>query len=212
MKLSAIRMRSTTGSTKATGRAARRASASAVLLLATALALSGCGAANPAHAATVNGAVISTQQIQSVAREISVQTKAQQPIPPTQILAILIEGKFALAAQTAAGKGISTDDARRIVAEQLKWNDPSPEAVEFFRNVIAVEATANDPAEAKAVSIAAANAVIKVNPRYGTDFNAKTHEMVAEAPNWIAPVAVPAPAPSAPAPAPDPYAPPAPNN
>lgn len=200
------------GATQGSRSTTRHASAFAVLVLSAVLALSACGSSDPADAATVNGDVISTHDVQAVAHEINIARQAQQPVVPSDILAILIEGKFALQARAAAGKAVSADEARTVVAEQLHWKDPSPEAVDFFQHVIAVEAARQDPAETKTVSTALANATISVNPRYGTDFNLKTRQMANEAPDWIQPVEVPAAPTPDEAPGPVPAPPPPPRN
>jgi uncharacterized protein YpmB len=167
---------------------ARRAAAPAALALTAALALSACSHSAD-DAAIVNGYAITVDQAQTVAREYNELTgqSGANGATPDKTLAVFIEGHFALQEQSKAGQGVSADDARRIMKDQMQVKDPSPTLVNFYRNVIAVEAARQDPAATKKVQAAIEKADITINPRYGSSFDVKQRTVLDPQPDWIKP-------------------------
>lgn len=161
----------------------------AVLALTGTLALTGCGD-DPRNAAVVNGEAITVKDAQTVAHEYNELTgqTGSGGVTPDKTLAIYIEGHFALKQQRAAGQGVSADDARRIMEEQVHMKHPSETLVEFYRRVIAVQAARQDPATVKKIQSQLEKADITINPRYGDSFDVKQRTVVAPAPDWIKPV------------------------
>lgn len=158
----------------------------AVLALSATLALSACSH-DANDAAIVNGHAITVDQAQTVAREYNDLTgqNAATGATPDKTLAIFIEGYFALQEQARIGQGVSADDARRIMREQMHVKDPSDTLVDFYRNVIAVETARQDPKATKKIQTQIEKADITINPRYGSSFDLKQRAVLDPKPDWI---------------------------
>ena len=178
-----------------TARPSVRTAAPAALVLGAAVLLSGCGTQQPGAAAIVDGRVISDDDAQQVAQQISTVPGIQQKLTPADTLVSLILAPFVIDQAEQDGKGVSESQARAAVKE---IRNPSPATVEFVRTSLAANALS---AQARTAVLAqVGKAKITVNPRYGT-LDRKQLALKPPAPNWMKPAAPSAPAtPGAPAP------------
>jgi hypothetical protein len=178
-----------------TARPSVRTAGPAALLLAAAVLLTGCGGQRPGAAAVVDGRVISDDDAQQVAQQISTVPGVQQKLTPADTLVSLILAPFVIDEAQKDGKGISEDQARAAVKE---IKNPTPATLEFVRTSLAANALSEQARTAVLSEVGKAK--ITVNPRYGT-LDRKQLTLKAPAPNWIKPAAPSATAtPGAPAP------------
>jgi hypothetical protein len=181
-----------------TARPSVRTAGPAALLLGAAVLLTGCGAQQPGAAAVVDGRVISDDDAQQVATQISTVPGVQQKLTPADTLVSLILAPFVLDQAEKDGKGVSEDQAR-VAVKEIK--NPTPATLQFVRTSLAANALSEQARTA--VLSAVSKAKITVNPRYGT-LDRKQLTLKAPAPNWMKPAAPSATAtpgaPGAPAP------------
>lgn len=186
---------------------APRVMGATVLGAAALLGISGCGtAAQAGAAAVVNDHVISDQAVQKAAAELSQGTQDGQSFSPSEVVTGLVIGQFALPEAAKLGKGVSADMAKSYLP---KLTDPSPEALDYVRTVVAIRNL--DANAQRSLVQQMKDASISVNPRYGTfdpgAFDSNGSPLVPESRNWLKPTANPT---TAPAPAPEGGATPAP--
>jgi hypothetical protein len=173
--------RSTLGMTRTSSRAFPTACALAVLL-GLSVALSACGAAQEAGAAAiVDGKVISEQDVQSVADQISALSPGEPKLSPSAALFNLIIAPYVIAEGKRAGKTVSDAEARKVVAGLA---DPLPKTIELLQLKEVLPQL--DQVSRNAVLEQLRKTRITVNPRYGT-FDAKQVALAPNSPNWIKP-------------------------
>lgn len=162
----------------------------AVVVGASALALSACGEPGPNTAAVVNGTVITTSEAQQAATEINqaFAGRLQQPFTTRQAVAGLIGAPFFIQAAEQAGRPVSEAAAK---AAMPSLADPSPATVELYRGLASLQGLSQ--AQQQAALDAAAKANPDVSPRFGA-FDAQ-RGLVATTPDWIVPSS-PSPSPS----------------
>ena len=181
-----LSLRSTLGRTRASRLVFPTGFATALLLGAT-LTLSACGAVQEASAAaTVNGTVISDQDVQTIPAQLNTLAQdGQEKLTPSNALLSLILAPYVLDEAKRAGKTVSPADARKVVA---KLANPAPSTLRFLEMQIALSQL--DEASKASIVKELGKAKITVNPRYGT-FDATQVALTPSSPNWIKPSASP---------------------
>lgn len=175
--------RSKLGMTRASSRAFPTACALAVLL-GLSVALSACGAAQEAGAAAVvDGKVISEQDVQSVADQISALSPGEPKLSPSAALFNLIIAPYVIAEAKRTGMTVSDAEARKVVAGLA---DPLPKTIELLQ--LKEVFPQLDQVSRNAILEELRKTKITVNPRYGT-FDAKQVSLTPNSPNWIKPSA-----------------------
>ncbi len=148
-------------------------------MLGATLALSGCGAQQAGAAAIVNDRVISDQDVQNVAKELTVIIPDGQKLSSTETLFSLILAPYVSAEADRAHKTVSVSEARKAID---KVADPAPATIEFVRMQLGFRRL--DQASKVSIANVLRKAKITINPRYGT-FDAKQIAMIPTSPNWI---------------------------
>lgn len=174
--------------------------AAAGLAAALAAGVTACSPEQTGAAATVGGRSVSVSDLHDAVEAVKSGNPdlAQVEGLDRYLLFDLIAAPFMLDAASAAGMGVSTDEA---AAALPKATHPDPNAVRALQTQIAFQnlRQANDMQSLQRVRSQLEHAGVKVNPRFGsfdpagvTDVNKQA--VVAHQPNWL--VAVPAPTPS----------------
>lgn len=154
---------------------ARRIALAAAGALA-ALGLTACGSANTA--AVVNGDVISEQDAQTAAQQITEAFDLQTPLTTTDAVSSLVLAPFVIDAAADSGHPVSAEAARAALSA---IDDPNEAAVTLVRANSAYQVLTN--ADHAAILEEISKADVQVNPRYGT-FD-PSQGVVPNQPNWI---------------------------
>ena len=131
-------------------------------MLGATLALSGCGAQQAGAAAIVNDRVISDQDVQNVAKELTVIIPDGQKLSSTETLFSLILAPYVSAEADRAHKTVSVSEARKAID---KVADPAPATIEFVRMQLRFRRL--DQASKVSIANVLRKAQITTNPRYG---------------------------------------------
>jgi hypothetical protein len=167
----------------------------ATLAVGVALTLAGCGRAGAA--AIVDGRHISVTEVQDATQSLRSADPANfGKVTPSQVLSVLILGRYAEQAAAAAGQGVSDDVVRQALQSTAQQNGNSnihldrlnADAMTALRGEVAL--TELDQAGQQKVLQQIKSAHISVSPRYGT-FNRTSGSITAATPNWIQPAAKP---------------------
>lgn len=151
------------------------------LVLAAALALSGCGAQQSGAAAIVDGTVISDKDVQSVADQVNKISagSAAEKLTMSNALLTLILAPYVRAEAERVGKTVAPSQARVAIA---KVADPSDATIEFVQMQLALGQL--DQASKTAIVDQLNKVKITVNPRYGT-YDPKQISLVPITSNWL---------------------------
>lgn len=168
-----------------------RAGAAVALAAAATLAVTGCTGANPAAAATVNGATIPESSLHEVVQDLN-RERQGTPIASQNVLQYMILNEIA-ATSGAQLPAVSADEARSVIRQNPMTSggmgfgiaDPSPALVDFIQGNLAIEkaAEARTLDQAK-LSQMVKDARIEVNPKYGSGFDPQ-QGLIATTPNWF---------------------------
>lgn len=158
----------------------RRVAAS--LALGLALVTAGCGTTEAGRAATVDGRVITEDQVRTARSEIN-KAFPDANLTASDVLYRLIQAPYVIDYVAKQGAPQSASVAR---ASFPATDDPSDEAVELLRGQFARQAVENAGQQVPADLLAKAEVV--VNPRYGT-FDPAQAELTASQPDWVKPAA-----------------------
>jgi hypothetical protein len=183
-----------------------------------ALTVSGCGTREAGAAAVVGDRRISVADVQDGYRDISATLGPDQRITQEQILNLLILEPYLTRAAAAAGRGLSTQDARlNMQAAGLdEATKVSSAGLEVWRANMANTAlqTSRSNEDIKATYEGIGRQLkadgVHINPRYGSGLDYDTFSIEAEQPNWLAASATPSPTAPAPGEQPTPGATPTP--
>lgn len=162
----------------------------ATIALGGVLALSACSGTTSAQtAATVDGRVITVQDVTDATNQIN--EAFQQTLTPSQTLGLLIVAPLINEAAAKAGRPVS--ESAVLSAQQLQAldDDPAASTVEAVRANAANQAL--DQTALQDVLKQVQKLDVVVNPRYGT-FDSQQATVVASRPNWLVPSAPAAPA------------------
>ena len=147
----------------------RRSARLAVVPLAAALLLTGCG--RPGTAATVDGERITDAQVATLVDELSRLTSSTST--PGTILPQMIVTPTVL--RLAAEAGVATTDQEAIAVldegaaqKQVEPWDYSDELVDHVRQLLAAQVLMNDTEAGTALREEVAALDVEVNPRFGT--------------------------------------------
>ena len=157
------------------------------LMLASALVTTGCGSLEAGRAATVDGRVITQDEVDSVMTEVNSMGILQQPFTPTSALTALVRAEPAL--RFFEENGVV---ASRSVALQNAHDNgvarPSESTIEVLRFFNALNEAAQSqrftPEDESELVARIAEQDVSVNPRYG-DFSADAAAVAPTTPPWI---------------------------
>lgn len=174
------------------------------LVVAAALALSGCGRSG--LAASVDDRKISVDTLQSAVDSLrAADSQAFGSVTDTQVLQVFLYGPYAEHAASVAGKGISDDQVREAVAAAAAQNNDKTSHPDRL-NAAALEALRGnlsfsqlDDTVKGDILKQLQSADVKVSPRYGT-YNRANGSITASSPNWLQPPAPTASATATPSP------------
>lgn len=158
----------------------RRVAAS--LALGLALVTAGCGTTEAGRAATVDGRVITEDQVRTARAEIN-KAFPDANLSASDVLYRLIQAPYVIDYVAKQGAPQSASVAR---ANFPATADPSEEAVELLRGQYARQAVEQAGQQVPADLLAKVKVV--VNPRYGT-FDPAKAELTASQPDWVKPAA-----------------------
>lgn len=158
--------------------AASRTILGAALVVASSLALAGCGTTADT-AAIVDGKVITHEDVRLATEQINAQFKPQTPLTAQSTLTSLILAPALIAAAEKKGRPQSVGSARSRLRDIA---DPADATIELVR---ASDAAGGLTAEDEASVLAAIRKQdVTVNPRYGA-FDATKPGLVESVPAWI---------------------------
>ena len=145
--------------------------------LGTTLVVSGCGTSDVA--ATVNGHVITEQQVADATREINEALKPEPALTPAATLTYLVRSAVILPYADSHGFPQSESAARHLVSG---LSDPSPATLEVIRTNTAMgQLGAGDEAP---LSKQLQELTVDVNPKYGR-YDTQQAIVGASTPDWI---------------------------
>lgn len=157
------------------------------LALAGVLALSACSGTTSAEtAATVDGRVITEQQVREAVEQINTAFKPEQPITAAQALTLLIRAPYINKAAADAGRAQSESAARAAFKDFP--GTPADATVEILQAEASLQQI--DDAGRQKLTQEFAKIDMTVNPRYGS-FDPSQAAVVAAQPNWLVPAAAP---------------------
>ncbi|KRE62038.1 hypothetical protein [Nostocoides sp. Soil756] len=161
----------------------------AVLILGAALVTTGCGSLQTNRAATVNGSVITEDEVRAVMTEVNSMQPAllQQKLTPSSALTALLRARPALAYFAENGI-VASDSVATQEAQTRGVDDPSGATIEFIRFIDALNQAASSQKfttddEATLVQRISEQKVT-VNPRYGV-FDPTTAGVGVTPPPWV---------------------------
>lgn len=161
----------------------------AALTLGAALVTTGCGSLETNRAATVDGTVITEDEVQAVMTEVNSMQPAllQEKFTPSSALTALVRARPAISFFAENGV-VASDSVAAQEARTRGVSDPSDATIEVIRFVDALSQaassqkfTATDETElVKRIS----EQKVTVNPRYGV-FDANTAAVGTATPPWV---------------------------
>lgn len=158
--------------------------------LAAALTLSGCAGQNPDTAATVNGTVITEQDVAAVSRDMASMPTTGPSVSNQDILVTLILRPFVVDAAQRTGSMVSASEAKRLLSDGVP--NPAQQTIDFAQTSLITRRLPQ--AELAKVVQQFRNAKVNVNPRYGTLDPQKG--IVPAEQNWMAAAGAEQPAPN----------------
>lgn len=157
----------------------------AALALGAALATTGCGVGDAGRAATVDGRVISEDEVQEVRRQINA-TFPTANLSPADVLSRLIQAPVILDFATQQGAPVSESVARQAYTgqESSSGGEPTAETLQLLRAELAFQGLQQSGAQIPVTSFEQLD--VEVSPRYGT-FDPQSASVAAALPEWVTP-------------------------
>jgi hypothetical protein len=159
------------------------------LVVATGVAalITGCGTPEAGSAAIVGGRRITVSQVQSATVDVQTLFGPQVPVAQRQVLYLLAAAPYIEQAAIRYKVGVSTDDARSVLAERVA--NPSASGIEVIQANIALTQLQQSGQDQATQVLAEVAKDLKqdgfmVSPRYGS-FDPQHGGITELQPNWL---------------------------